>query len=310
MRSIESEPRKEKLYQGIQGIEISSVGWLLQEKELYQMVNELNKNRSKDDQIGIELFPHRLVTCQPKIVGLWEKENRLAKTKRIHLPVTYDSKDYSQALQGCNLKEKATSVIFLGLFGVAKNSKAIEMAKIYGLEVNLHPSSLSALFQEGKLDDLKKNTAGVFTEHTAPYNSPWVKDQRMIFDPFILKDYIKEYQIRGLTIDTDHLKKRWFGKTQGYENGFEPVKTIKENEDVTGRIHLSGQEKEHGLFPKDDPFFNSFIKEVSQMSFNQPLKIVFEFDPRALFSWKSSKKLEFFRSLIEVIDSYRYGKKN
>jgi hypothetical protein len=308
MRSIESEPRKERLYQGVQGIEISSAGYLGKEKEFYWMVNELNKNRSKDDQIGIELFPHFLINYQPKIIGLWEKEYSKAKTTRLHLPPNYDLKDHFNSLQGHTLKRKTISIFFLGLFGVFKDERALKMAKQQGLEVNIHPSTLGGLIQEEKLDDLKNNVPGVFVENTPPDYSSWVKDQRMIFDPSVLKNYVKEYQLKGLVIDTDHLKKSWFKKTKGYENGFDPIETIGQNKDVLGRIHLSGQQNEHSLFQKNDLFLNSLLKEVSQMSFNQPLKLVFEFDPKALFFRKPQKKLEFFQDLIKTVDSYRNGK--
>lgn len=310
MGNLEQEPIKEKVYHGIQGIEITSAGWLGHESELYNLVNQLNGKRAKDDQIGIEIYPTNLIVSAKNILN-WEKENPRAKTNRIHLPFHYSlSENITGMLHDIKrkeIKEASFCLIWLGIFGVARNKKAVKIAKQLELEVGMHANLVEGFKIEGKLEEIKQNVPGVLVENTRPYFSNIFKeeDQKKIFDPLMIRETIKEYHLTGLIFDAEHTKKSWFKGIRNYENGIEPNTTIEKTKDVLAKIHIAGEKENHGVFSQEDNLFNSILKKVSQMDFNHPLKIVFDFDPRPFLLMKPQKKLEIIKSLVERVDHYR-----
>lgn len=304
-KTHEQEPIKEKTYRGIQGIEISTSGWLGREPQLYYLINKLNKERPKDDQIGIEIYPTNLIVT-PYNIKEWEKEYPKAKTTRIHLPFHYNlSENLLGIIKEKKFSEKFYCLIWLGIFGVAKNEKAVRIAQQLGLEVNMHPNVAEGFALEGKLQEIKQNVPATFVENQRPYSSNIVKDQRKIFDPLVIKDLINEYQLTGLILDTEHLKKEWFSGVKSYEKGVSPISSLEKTKDVLAKIHISGEKGNHGLLQKDDPLFNSILAKVSQMEFNHPLKIVFDFSPLPLLTMRSQKKLEIIQTLTDKINTYR-----
>ncbi len=304
-RSHEQEPLKERTYRGIQGIEISTSGWLGRESQIYALVNKLNKERPKDDQIGIEIYPTNLIVT-PYNIKEWEKEYPKAKTTRIHLPFHYNlSENLLGIFKEKKFSEKFYCLVWLGIFGVAKNEKAVKIAQQLGLEVNMHPNVAEGFALEGKLQEIKQNVPATFVENQRPYFSNIVKDQRKIFDPLVIKGLIKKYQLTGLILDTEHLKKEQFIGMWGYEKGVDPILSLEQTKDVLAKVHISGEKGGHRLFHKDDPVFNLILNKISLMNFNHPLKIVFDFSPLSLFKMKSNQKIELLRTLIEKVDSYR-----
>jgi len=305
MKSLEREPTGETLYHGIQGIEISTSGWLGKESQLYAIVNQLNKKRPSDDRIGIEIYPNNLIVT-PYNIKEWEKEYSKAKTTRIHLPFHYNlSENLLGIIKEKKISEKFYCLVWLGIFGVAKNERAVKIAQQLGLEVGMHPNVAEGFALEGKLDGIKQNVPATFVENQRPSPSNIVKDQRKIFDPLIIKDLIKAYQLTGFILDTEHLKKEQFIGMRGYEKGIDPILSLEQTKDVLARIHISGEKGAHGLPHPNDSFFNSVLAKVSLMDFNHPLKIVFDFSPIPLFRKSPQEKLELLKNLIEKVDSYR-----
>lgn len=309
MRNLEQEPIKEKVYPGIQGIEITSAGWLGREKELYNLVNQLNKGRSKNDRIGIEIYPTNLIVTSKNILN-WEKEYS-KDTTRIHLPFHQSISENIIGMAGDikrkEFKEASFYPIWLIAFGVARNNKAIKIAEQLELEIGMHANLVEGFKKEGRLEEIKQNVPGVFVENTRPYYSNIFtkEDQKKIFDPLIIEKTIEEYHLTGLIFDAEHGKKDWFKGIKGYENGFDPITIIEETKNVLAKIHIAGEKDNHGIFSQEDKLFNSILRKVSQTDFNHPLKIVFDFDPRSLFFMKPQEKLELMKRLIEKVDSYR-----
>lgn len=308
MRETEAKKEITYPYRGIQGIEISSSGFLFDEKGLYEMVRELNKNRPKKDLIKIELNPNLHLINNPKLISLYEDGQRLTKT--IHFPNSYDLRDFKEPFRVYNLKQKISAQAFRIIFGYAQDKRFSKLAKDRELEINLHPNVAEAFKKSGELENLKNNAPAIYVENTTPFPSYWIEDKRILFDPNLLKKYILENHLSGLTLDTDHLKKIWYKKIKDYENGFNLIPTIHNNRDVISRIHLSGDKKEHGFLTSDDPFFINFLDKVSQISSHRPLVIVFEENPFEVLKLTSSQKLKIYSSKIELVDFYRRKNEN
>jgi len=293
MESPEQEPRKEKLYRGIQGIEITSSGWLFKEKELYGIVNKLNEARGNNDQIGIEIYPTNLIVT-PYSIKEWEKEYPKAKTTRIHLPFSHNLSESFYLILNDGFRDKIYDLVWLGVFGVAKNAKAVKIAKQLGLEINMHPNVVKGFALEGKLDELKQNVPGVFVENERPY-----KNERIIFDPLAIRDLIKEYQLCGFIFDVEHADKKLFTRIKKYKDkGIDIDSTLNQTKDVLGMIHIDT------IF-KNDTCLNLILSKVSQMEFNHPLKIVLDLSPLPLVRMKIKQKLELLHALVETVDSYK-----
>lgn len=318
--------RERETHQGIQGVDLTTAMHLFTPQDTFALANDLNKGKPQDQWAQIEIYPTvgrvwlepiRLATnaiglqlpMTPSVteadVRKWQKEYPHTKVARVHLPFSYDLAElWHRPFFGENtLRERAYQIAWILYFGAATNERGIKMAQELSQDsevgVNAHTNVLEGLVRDGRLEEIKQRVSFVLAENERKYNSPVVKDQRVIYDPVtIARDIVEKYGLRGMIIGVDH----------GIREGVDIQQALKDKglRQHTTAMHLAktipGIDA-HDAIAVGDEYFGKILQEIARTSFGNSVRAALDYNPSTMKGKSGQEQVRLVRNTIDWIMS-------
>lgn len=297
-------------FRGVQGFDITTGAFLFDPEKAFEVTDKINENLPESRWVGIEVYPVQKykylrrfelfpdVTVD-KIHKLQSKYNH-TKISRIHIEFAYDNFEKNFMIEKGNFHKSRFSPLWHKILyrqiQQATAGYGMALARDLNVGANMHTNVVLGLIKSDQLDLVKKEVKDIIVENSINYNCPFEQGP-ILYDPrTIIDEIVEKYGFKKFLLGMDHLID-YFDIQR-----IDPLEIIKDEKvrKYTYAIHIAGAN--HGIIKTGDTYYKELLKDISQTTFNFPVRLVFDYSPLALLRYPTlGQKTKLFSDTIDWI---------
>ncbi len=315
---------------GERRIEVASSAWIGNPEDLFGIVGQINKGRSEDRHIGVELYPvaHRLPISERtaartpflkdhlyafrdgKIsldrIHQWQRDYGSVPVERIHLPFHWSipSGLYNYCIHSVfkepgrgNDRMIATAVAYMTM--TVMNNFATRLAG--ELEpratLNAHVNIIEEAEKRGKIGKIGGKARGILVENDLDYPRKYPFQIQNERDVGRAISAVERNHLEGLILGIDH----------AYRAHLDPRDDFLDFEQDLRRhvrtLHLSGSKEDHGLITDDDYEFWD-VMDFVKVEVSPDVSFCLDLNPQQMAQKSLGGQYQYLRELVEKLEQY------
>lgn len=290
-------------------IEVTSAAWIYKPEQLFQTVGQINQGRSREAQIGVELYPHHPPMGLPgpgrvtlDDIARWREFGNVP-IERLHLPFHYGTSEASLYFANTVVRRwnkdwggKAEAAAIFYITSTVRSWWATKMASELGAGLNVHGHVVQKAEKRGELAKMRGRARYLFVENDSDST-----DEEGVLgarDPKKAIATVERNGLDGIIYGVDH----------DFEYGIDPRESFEEHKDNLAKhlraIHISGASGDHSLIREDDRKFWDFIYYLRSSCFRN-VTLCLDLHPLAMArAFKTSRgEVLYLEGIISKLES-------
>lgn len=287
-------------------VELTSSAWLFNPERLFWIAGQINKTRSPDARIGVELYPVHYFMGGPfgpgrissDTIHAWQKEHGPVPVERIHLPFHYNLSSalynyfgHSVFKEPGTLKDRAIATAVGYMTTTVQNRFATNLAGDFNAGLNAHVNIIEEAGKRNTMAKVRGNSRYVWVENDLDYPRKKPEQFEAERDPERAFRAVERHGLEGVIYGADH----------AFRFGADPADKFDEHKEGFDKhlrvIHLSGSEGDHPLIEDTDHKFWDFISFVRER-ISDEVRFCLDLDPLQMRKLSPDVQLEYVNNLV------------